>query len=318
MTPNAPAEVADVLAQQEDALVSPHGVGERALNGLEVGDLRQRRSLTLAAVEMRCKGREHLLRSSCQMRDVIHVEDVRDARLSDYSAIDPRIPRRDVERAAVSGGYAICEGPLLVRRTLETDVRVRSVLVTPSRLAKLADILENVDAPVYVAEKAVLEEVVGYAFHRGAVASVERPVQRPLEELLAGARRVAVCEGITDHENLGSIFRNAAAFGLDAVLLDPTTCDPLYRRSIRVSMGHALRMPWARVEPWPDGLDRLRALGLTCVALTPGPGSIVLDEIDRPGRSRSCSAPRARVSPRRRSRAPTSASGSRWRRASTR
>jgi tRNA G18 (ribose-2'-O)-methylase SpoU len=215
------------------------------------------------------------------MRDVIHVADVRDARLSDYSAIDPRIPRRDVERAAVAGGYAICEGPLLVRRTLETDARVRSVLVTPSRLRKLADILDGVDAPIYVAEKPVLEEVVGYAFHRGAVASVERPVQRPLAELLAGARRIAVCEGITDHENLGSIFRNAAAFGLDAVLLDPTTCDPLYRRSIRVSMGHALRMPWARLEPWPGALDRLREHGFTCLALTPGPGSIVLDAIDR-------------------------------------
>jgi tRNA G18 (ribose-2'-O)-methylase SpoU len=215
------------------------------------------------------------------MRDPIHVADVRDARLSDYSAIDPRIPRRDVERAAVAGGYAICEGPLLVRRTLETDVRVRSVLVTPSRLRKLADILDGVDAPIYVAEKDVLEEVVGYAFHRGAVASVERPVQRPLEELLAGARRIAVCEGITDHENLGSIFRNAAAFGLDAVLLDPTTCDPLYRRSIRVSMGHTLRMPWARLEPWPAGLDALRAQGFRCLALTPGAGSISIDAIDR-------------------------------------
>jgi tRNA G18 (ribose-2'-O)-methylase SpoU len=215
------------------------------------------------------------------MRDVIHVADVGDSRLSDYAAIDPRIPRRDVERAAVVGGYAICEGPLLVRRTLETGIRVRSVLVTPSRLRKLADILETVEAPIYVAEKPVLEEVVGYAFHRGAVASVERPLQPEMGELLAGARRVAVCEGITDHENLGSIFRNAAAFGLDAVLLDPTTCDPLYRRSIRVSMGHALRMPWARVEPWPDGLDRLREAGLTCAALTPGPGSITLEQIDR-------------------------------------
>jgi tRNA G18 (ribose-2'-O)-methylase SpoU len=215
------------------------------------------------------------------MRDLIHVADVRDPRLSDYAAIDPRIPRRDVERAAVIGGYAICEGPLLVRRTLETDIRVRSVMVTPSRLCKLADVLEDVDAPVYVAEKAVLEEVVGYAFHRGAVASVERPVQPGLAALLAGARRIAVCEGITDHENLGSIFRNAAAFGLDAVLLDPTTCDPLYRRSIRVSMGHALRMPWARVEPWPDALDLLHEAGFTTAALTPGPGSIVLDQIDR-------------------------------------
>jgi hypothetical protein len=91
------------------------------------------------------------------MRDLIHVADVRDPRLSDYAAIDPRIPRRDVERAAVIGGYAICEGPLLVRRSLETDIRVRSVMVTPSRLRKLADVLEDVDAPVYVAEKAVLE-----------------------------------------------------------------------------------------------------------------------------------------------------------------
>src|SRR3954454_23500835 len=107
------------------------------------------------------------------MGDPIHVDDITDPRLTDYSAIDPRIPRRDVERAAVRGGYAICEGPLLVRRAVTGRLRVRSVLVTPSRLRKLADVLGEVDAPVFVAEKGVLEEVVGYAFHRGAVASLE-------------------------------------------------------------------------------------------------------------------------------------------------
>ena len=214
------------------------------------------------------------------MGDPIHVEDIGDPRLSDYSAIDPRIPRRDVERAAVRGGYAICEGPLLVRRAVTGRLRVRSVLVTPSRFRKLADVLADIDAPVFVAEKDVLEEVVGYAFHRGAVASLARPAQPPLAEILTGAQRLAVCEGITDHENLGSIFRNAAAFGIDALLLDPTTCDPLYRRSIRVSMGHALHVPFARLEPWPDALDELRAHGFRCAALMLGPGSVPLDELD--------------------------------------
>jgi len=212
------------------------------------------------------------------MRDVIHVADVRDARLSDYSAIDPRIPRRDVERAAVSGGYAICEGPLLVRRTLETDARVRSVLVTPSRLRKLADILDGVDAPIYVAEKAVLEEIVGYAFHRGAVASVERPVQRPLAALLEGARRIAVCEGITDHENLGSIFRNAAGLGVDAVVFGSGCADPLYRRAVRVSMGHALLVPYARAADWPGDLVMLKESGFRLLALTPQADACALPE----------------------------------------
>ena len=127
------------------------------------------------------------------MRDVIHVEDVGDARLSDYAAIDPRIPRRDVERAAVVGGYAICEGPLLVRRTLETDVRVRSVLVTPSRLRKLADILDGVDAPVYVAEKGVLKTLsfvmkpIFSANHHWAMARGEESLRLELARRHAGS-----------------------------------------------------------------------------------------------------------------------------------
>jgi tRNA G18 (ribose-2'-O)-methylase SpoU len=219
------------------------------------------------------------MRSSGVMHAPIPICDARDPRLADYASEDARARRREIERAAAAGGWAVCEGPTVVRRALESGFAVRSVLVTPQRLETLADALTGLEAPVYVAGRALMEEVVGYAFHRGALASVARPAERPLAELLEGASRLGVCEGITDHENLGSIFRNAAAFGIDAVLLDPTSCDPLYRRAIRVSMGYVLRVPFGRVAPWPDALDELSARGFRLAALTPGAGSVPLEEV---------------------------------------
>src|SRR5690606_36441821 len=121
--------------------------------------------------------------------------------------------------------------------------------------------------------------ITGFAFHRGVLASGARMPLPPAGELLAAARTVAVVEGINDHENLGSLFRNAAAFGVDAVLLDPTTADPLYRRSVRVSVGHVLRVPWTPVGDWPAALDDLRARGFTVVALTPTPGAEDIDAL---------------------------------------
>lgn len=117
--------------------------------------------------------------------------------------------------------------------------------------------------------------VTGFAIHRGIVASAGRlPLPRP-EAVLSGARQVAVLEAVNDHENIGALFRNAAAFGIDAVLLDPTTADPLYRRSVRVSLGHVLHVPWARMEPWPDGLAVVRDAGFRVLALSPaGPRTV--------------------------------------------
>jgi tRNA G18 (ribose-2'-O)-methylase SpoU len=156
-----------------------------------------------------------------------------------------------------------------VRRLLQSRANVRSLLLTPTRLEGLRDLLDGVERPVYLAPPAVVERAVGYSFHRGALAAADRPAQPPLAELLAGARVVAVVEDVVDHENLGSIFRNAAAFGVDALLLSPRTCDPYYRRCVRVSVGHVLTLPHGRLDPWPDGLQRLVDAGFTVAALTP-------------------------------------------------
>jgi tRNA G18 (ribose-2'-O)-methylase SpoU len=199
----------------------------------------------------------------------IPIDDPLDPRLADYATEDPRTRRRDIERAAVAGGFLICEGPLVVRRLLQSRARIRSLLLTPTRLAGLRDVIDQVEAPVYLAPPAIVEQAVGYSFHRGALAAADRPAQPPLDELLAGARVVAVVEDVVDHENLGSIFRNAAAFGVDAVLMSPRTCDPYYRRCVRVSVGHVLTLPHGRLEPWPGGLQRVAEAGFTLAALTP-------------------------------------------------
>jgi tRNA G18 (ribose-2'-O)-methylase SpoU len=124
-------------------------------------------------------------------------------------------------------------------------------------------------APVTVRAEPEVAAVAGFPFHRGALASADRrPLPDP-DDLLVDRRFVAVVEGVGDHENVGALFRNAAAFGVDAVLLDPTTADPLYRRSVRVSLGHVLHVPWTRTAPLPRGLQAVRARGFEIVALTP-------------------------------------------------
>jgi tRNA G18 (ribose-2'-O)-methylase SpoU len=138
--------------------------------------------------------------------------------------------------------------------------------------------------PILVADKAILAATVGFNLHRGVVAAADRLPPLAPAVAIAGCRRVAVVEGGNDHENLGALFRNAAAFGVGAVLADPTTADPWYRRSIRVSMGHALRIPFARLDPWPAGLDLLRTAGFTVLALTPSAGAVDIDDL-RPRRA---------------------------------
>ena len=191
-----------------------------------------------------------------------------DPRIADYVDLsDPEIRKRiEHER-----GFFIAEGPLVIRTLLSTPHRVRSVLVTPRQRIALAAVLDDLDAPVYVVESDIMERTVGFDLHRGAVASVERYPLLPIEQVLEGASRVAILERVNDHENLGALFRNAAAFGFDAVLLCPQCSDPLYRRTVRVSIGHVLTVPWTRAEPWPAAIDRIAALGRTVVALSPAP-----------------------------------------------
>jgi tRNA G18 (ribose-2'-O)-methylase SpoU len=196
----------------------------------------------------------------------VAVDDPGDPRLADYVGLTDAVLRRRVEQGR---GIFIAEGELVIRQLLASRYPVRSVLVTSSRLARLQDALAGLAAPVFVAPQPVLEAVAGFALHRGAVAAAARLPAAPPAALLRGARVVAVLEGLNDHENIGAVFRNAAALGVDAVLLSPTCADPLYRRAVRVSMGQVLHVPFTTLAPWPVALGAVAAAGFEVVALTP-------------------------------------------------
>jgi tRNA G18 (ribose-2'-O)-methylase SpoU len=170
---------------------------------------------------------------------------------------------------------------------LRSSYRIRSLLVTPARWAALEADVGDRDVEVFVGAAAVVNEVAGFPLHRGALASADRPSPLPAASVLGGPL-VVVTEGINDHENLGSLFRNAAAFGASAVLLDPTSCDPLYRRSIRVSMGHVLHVPFATMPALPSGLSVLRSAGYEVLALTPAAEAVDVATLSPdPGRRRA-------------------------------
>ncbi len=187
-----------------------------------------------------------------------------DARIVEYAGVaDPELARRN--------GVFVAEGRLVVRRVIEAGrYRVRSVLLSQAAHQQLADVLAQLDSgvPVYVCPTPSFREITGFDLHRGCVALVERPPQPDVRDLLASTRLVLMLESIANPDNVGGIFRNAAAFGAGGILLDPTTCDPLYRKAIRTSMGAVLNVPFARGE-WADVFPALRSFGFTVVALTP-------------------------------------------------
>lgn len=202
------------------------------------------------------------------------VDDAADPRLADYLALNDPQRRRRVERR---GGYFIVEGVVAIERLLANPQwSVRSLLLLDTLANRLAPHLSAIGAPVLVAPSEVLRSVVGFDLHRGALAAVDRPSRRSAAELVHHARRLLVTEGVNDHENLGALFRNAAAFGVDAVLLDATTADPLYRRSVRVSTGHVLDVPFASIGALPAALDVIRGAGGTVIALTPSSDAVAL------------------------------------------
>ena len=153
------------------------------------------------------------------------------------------------------------EGPLAIRHLLASPFPVRSLLVTERGWQDLAGDLGDagLDVPAYLVAQPVMERICGFDFHRGALASADRLPQADPLAVAAATNLLLVVEAVNDYENLGALFRNAAAFGAGGVVLDPTTCDPLYRRVVRVSVGHALRIPFARVasDDWPEILRRL-------------------------------------------------------------
>ncbi len=194
------------------------------------------------------------------------VEEPDDPRVADYVGLTDGARRMKSEPGA---GFFIAEGEKVIARTAAAGYPPRSLLVSPARLADLTPAVAALACPVYVASYDVLQAVTGFHVHRGALASFGRLPLRSAVDVLAGASRVVVMEAVTNHTNLGAVFRSAAALGMDAVLLSPTSCDPLYRRTVRVSMGQVFSVPYAYLERWPEGIDDVRAAGFRVLSLTP-------------------------------------------------
>jgi tRNA G18 (ribose-2'-O)-methylase SpoU len=214
------------------------------------------------------------------------ITDPGDERVADFRDLVAGDRRPGTERGT---GPVIVEGVPAVQRLLASPYPVRSVFGIPGRVADL-DLPDHIAA--YEADRWVLSEVIGFRLTRGVLASADRLPPTDLDALLAGPdpaapRRLAVLEGLNDHENIGSIARSAVALGVDGLLLDPHCADPLYRRCVRVSMGHVLTLPIAVVGDWPGGLVRLHEAGYLTVALTPAADAVDIGDVDPRAHPRS-------------------------------
>ncbi|WP_405710840.1 TrmH family RNA methyltransferase [Streptomyces sp. NBC_00046] len=235
------------------------------------------------------------------MADLITVDDPDDPRLHDYTGLTDVELRRRREPAE---GLFIAEGEKVIRRARHAGYEMRSMLLSAKWVDLMRDVIDEVPAPVYAVSPEIAERVTGYHVHRGALASMQRKPLPTADELLGATlgaaaaddrtdpgavppsgrreravRRIAVFEDIVDHANLGAAFRNAAALGIDAVLLTPRCADPFYRRSVKVSMGAVLQVPWTRLESWPKDVEVLRSAGFTLAALCLSERAITLDEL---------------------------------------
>ena len=207
---------------------------------------------------------------------LVPISDPGDEALRDYRDLTDVVLRRLAEP---EGGLYLAESVKVIERALRAGHRPRSALVLPKWADEVGELLGGFDIPIFVGESSVLESITGFVMHRGALASMHRPELAPVSELLAGVRRIVVLEDIVDHTNVGAIFRNAAAMGVDAVLVTPRCADPLYRRSVRVSMGTVFQVPWTRIEDWDaSGVRLLRELGFRVAALGLRDDAIPLDD----------------------------------------
>jgi tRNA G18 (ribose-2'-O)-methylase SpoU len=198
--------------------------------------------------------------------DVYDVDDPDDPRLDDFRDLNSVDRRPDLPTGK---GLVIAEGVLVVQRMLASRFTPFALLGTDRRLTELADDLAVAEAPYYRVSADVMARAVGFHLNRGVLAAARRVPEPSVAEVVDGARTVAVLEGVNDHENLGSIFRNAAGLGVDAVVFGRGCADPLYRRAVRVSMGHALLVPYARASDWPVDLVKLQQSGFRLLAMTP-------------------------------------------------
>src|SRR5690625_3910000 len=224
--------------------------------------------------------------------EICEVDSPDDPRISDYQNLKDVTLRRRIEPEL---GLYMAESTYVIERALGAGHAPRSFLTAAKYLPQILDVVAQLPAtvrapwsgrvPVYVASSQVLEQITGFRVHRGALAAMHRPKLMPMGEMLQGDlatgsahARVGVLENTVDHTNVGAIFRSVAALGADAVLVTPECADPLYRRSVRVSMGTIFGIPWTRIPNWPAGIEQLRAAGFTTAALALGEQAIDITE----------------------------------------
>lgn len=197
---------------------------------------------------------------------VCDITDPDDARLDNFRDLNNVDRRPDLPTGK---GLVIAEGVLVVQRMLASRFAPLAFLGTDRRFAELKVDLAGIAAPYYRVSAEVMARVVGFHLNRGVLAAARRPLGLSVAQVVDRARTVVVLEGVNDHENLGAIFRNAAGLNVDAVVFGSGCADPLYRRAVRVSMGHALLMPYARATDWPAELNTLQQQGFRLLAMTP-------------------------------------------------
>lgn len=215
--------------------------------------------------------------------EIFSVADAADPRLDDYRGLTDTALRTVSDP---SGGLYIAESTKVIARAVAAGHRPRSVLLQQKRVDEIRGILGELDVPVYVVPDEVAEAVTGFAVHRGTIASMHRPTLPTVREVLEGARVVLILENIGDHTNVGAAFRAAAGLGADAVLVSPGGADPLYRRSVRVSMGTVFQVPWTRITDWDAAVADLHAADFDIAALALRDDAVTLDAYvaDRPER----------------------------------
>ena len=211
----------------------------------------------------------------CARLDVQDVDDPDDPRLDDFRDLNSVDRRPDLPTGKA---LVIAEGVLVVQRMLASRFTPHALLGTDRRLAELKEDLAGARAPFYRTSAEVMGRVIGFHLNRGVLAAARRVPEPGVAQVVDGARTVAVLEGVNDHENLGSIFRNAAGLGVDAVVFGSGCADPLYRRAVRVSMGHALVVPYARATNCPADLMTLKEHGFRLLAMTPHSQACALAE----------------------------------------
>ncbi len=214
------------------------------------------------------------------------LDDPLDPRVREYAHLRAATLRLRAEGPdGARDGVFIAEGELVIERALALGYRMRSLLLLEQRLERFGR-LAPADVPVYAATNDLMRSITGFAVHRGVLASFDRKPLPTAAELIRDARRVVLLEDVNNHTNVGAIVRSASALGIDALLLDPNSCDPLYRRSLRISMGEALSLPHARTDSLPAGLAPLREAGFVLAALTPGPEAVDVAELAAAGHDR--------------------------------